>query len=475
MNRTGRALGFLVAALLASFGLRATAYGSDVEIDRAAAAARLGEAIRLRTISQQGGGIADAAAFQEFHRLLERNYPAAHAELQRAVIAQHSLLYSWGESAEPAVLFAAHLDVVPVEAAEQWAVEPFAGTVDDEFVWGRGALDDKSSLIGLMEAVEGLVRSGFRPKGRVYLAFGHDEENDGAGARAIAAELERRGERVRMVLDEGGFVLDGIIPDVERPVATVGIAEKGFLSVELRVDGDGGHSSVPPRTTAVGRIANAVARLERTPMRSRLTPVVRAQLQGLAPALPWAQRFALSQSWLFGGLVRRSLESRPETAATVRTTTAVTMIRGGVKGNVLPRQARAVVNFRILPGDSVADVLAHVKRTVADERVEIRKLGRPAEPSPASSPDSPAYAAIAAMTGEVFPDALVTPSLVVGMTDARSYEPVADDVYRFLPLRGDRDVVARIHGTDERISIDAYAGMIRFYVGLIAALDGGES
>ncbi len=442
-----------------------------VDVDATAAAGRLGAALRFPTVSLEGGGIADPAAFEGFRDFLQRTYPAVHSQLRRELIAEHSLLYSWGEARGPAILFAAHQDVVPVES-EKWKQPPFAGIVDGEFVWGRGALDDKGSLLGILEAVEHLVGLGFKPNRKVYLAFGHDEETDGSGARAISRALAERGEQLEMVLDEGGYVLDGVIPNVARPVAVVGVAEKGFLTVELSAEGGGGHSSVPPATTAVGRIARAVTRLEDTPMPGRLGPVVLAQLRQIAPELPWLQRVALSQPWLFGGLIRRAMESKRETAATVRTTTAVTVIRGGVKDNVLPRHASSLVNFRILPGDSVDAILDHVRDTIDDEQITIRIVGTPTEPSRVSSADSASYAAISRTLANAFPHALVAPSLVLGMTDARSYEPIADDVYRLLPIRLETEDIRRIHGTDERISIEAHAAMIDFYVRLLENLVG---
>ncbi len=469
-KRTGAAALVLLIALVSSGIRSAHADGPDgVAIEARAAAERLGEALRYRTISVEGGGISDADEFARFREFLRRTYPAFHAVARRELIAEHSLLYSWGDGPEAPVLLAAHQDVVPVEE-RQWTQPAFDGLVDDEFVWGRGALDDKGSLLGILEAAEHLARQGFQPARTIYLAFGHDEETDGTGARAIAGVLAERGERLEMALDEGGFVLEGVIPEVERGVATVGVAEKGYLTVELSAVGDGGHSSVPPRSTAVGRIARAVTRLEDNPMPTRLEPVVLAQLRSVAAELPWPQRLALSRPWLFGAIVRSAMDSRKTTAATIRTTTAATVIRGGVKGNVLPRRAEALVNFRILPGDTSAAVLEHVRETIADESVEIRTVGMPTEPSPVSSADSRAYVALSRAIVSEFPDALVAPSLVLGMTDARWYEPVAEDVYRFLPIRLQQRDIDRLHGVDERISIDSHARAIRFYVRLMSAL-----
>ncbi len=445
------------------------AFAEPVEVDADAAAARLAEAIRWRTESQEGVALANAEAFAGLHRQIERQFPAVHRALEREVVGEASLLYTWGKGRGNPILLAAHLDVVPVES-ELWAQPPYDGVIEGGYIWGRGALDDKSSVFGILEAVERLVAGGFTPSRTVYLAFGHDEENDGLGAAAIAALLAERGERLAMVLDEGGFVLEGIIEDLDQPLATVGIAEKGFAKVELFSQGPGGHSSVPPPSTPVGRVARAAARLEENPMPTRLEKVTELQLAAFAPEMPFWQRLAMNNTWLFKGAVLRSLDSAPTTAATVRTTTAVTMLEAGVKGNVLPREARALVNFRILPGDSVRSVLEHVEKVVDDPEVTIRVVDEPTEPSPVSSVENEGYRAIEATIVEIFPDALVAPSLVLGMTDARRYQGIADGIYRFLPIRMDEVDVDRMHGTDERISVEGYADLIRFYIRLLQRL-----
>ncbi len=471
-----KAFFFVVIAIVATGCSQTATSARRVEPGEPSAGAieRLTDAVRLRTVSEQGGVLSAAAEFRGFRELVTKHFPLTHAKLDLEIVGEHSLLYSWGPPTGEAILLAAHYDVVPTES-EEWSVGPFAGTVDENFIWGRGTLDNKSSVMAILEAVESLIAEGYEPQGRIYLAFGHDEENEGLGAKLMASALEKRGERLAMVLDEGGFVVEGIVDGVDRPLASVGVAEKGYVNVELVTAGIGGHSSIPPKTTAVGRIARAIALLEDHPMPARVIPVTRTQIERVATVMSWGRRAALSTPLISGPLIKMTLSGSPETEAMLRTTTAATLVSGGVKSNVLPREARAVVNFRILPGDTVAEVLEHVRTTIDDDAVTVGPIGEPSEASPVSRTEGAAYEAIAESIRECFPEALLVPSLVVGMTDSRRYQSIARDVYRFLPIRMAKADLSRMHGTNERISRSGYAGMIGFYRVLIPRLAGRKA
>jgi carboxypeptidase PM20D1 len=434
---------------------------------------RLAGAVRIPTVSTEDPSAFDAKAFSALHAHLEAGFPRVHAALRREVVGAHSLLYTWegtNRSLEP-LLFSAHMDVVPVEPGTeaQWQEDPFSGRIAGGFVWGRGAIDNKPAVVGLLEAVEALLAEGFRPARTVFLAYGHDEEvGGGAGAKPIAALLQSRGIRLAMVLDEGGVIGDGVLPGIAAPVALVGIAEKGFASIELSTRAGGGHSSLPPPQTAIGILAAAVARLERSPMPARLEGPTRLLFESIGPRLGFAQRAIFANLWLTRPLVLRRLEGSPTTNAMVRTTTAATVFQAGTKDNVLPSHARAVVNFRIAPGDTVAGVVEHVRRAVDDTRVEVRVAGRfSAEPSPVSPVDSDAFRTLERAIRSVTPDAVVAPYLVVVATDARHYAGLGRDVFRFLPLRLNRDDLARMHGADERIAVREYERAVRTYRRLI--------
>lgn len=434
------------------------------------AVARLARAIQFKTISYQADDEFDPGPFRELHAFLERAFPAVHTRLAKEIVADLSLLFTWrgrNPSLDP-ILLMAHQDVVPVEANTQqdWIVPPFSGELKDGFVWGRGSMDDKASLMAILEAVERLLEQGFQPERTVYLAFGHDEEVSGRnGAARIATLLAQRNVKLASVLDEGLLVTHGIVPGVSRPVALVGVAEKGYASVELTVQTEGGHSSMPPAQSAIGLLGRAVDRLERNQMPARLEGPSRELLEYLGPEMSFPSRMIMANLWLFAPLVENRFAKAPATNAVIRTTTAVTMFQSGVKENVLPTRARAVVNFRILPGDSVEDVLTHVQRTVSDSRVSISlsKAGH-SEPTRSSSSESPAFAHLSRAIRQVLPDTVVAPALVIPATDSRYFVPLAQDVYRFLPIRVVREDLKRIHGTNERISVENYTECIRFYL-----------
>src|SRR5574341_852223 len=400
------------------------------------AAERLAGSLRIPTISHEGSAAFDAEAFRALHEYLQAEFPRVHSQLRRETVRTHSLLYTWhgsNASLKP-ILLLGHLDVVPVEPAteEKWQQDPFSGRIADGFIWGRGAIDNKSAVVGTLEAVEMLLGEGFRPARTVYLAYGHDEELGGTdGAREIAALLKRRGVELEMVLDEGSVIGDGVLPGVSAPVAMVGIAEKGFVTIELSTRTAGGHSSLPPRQSAVGILSAAIARLENNQMPARVEGPTRQLFNRIGPHFPFAQRAVFANLWLTRALVMRNLEGNPTTNAMVRTTTAATIFQAGAKDNVLPSHARAVINFRILPGDSIAGVVEHVRRVIDDDRVEIRTVGAfSAEPSAVSNTDSDNYRTLERTIRSISPDAIMAPYLVVVVTDARYYSNLSKNVFR---------------------------------------------
>lgn len=472
-------------ALLPRGGLPPAPAAPPPALPMEAAVARLARALQFRTISHADPALARPEELAAFQAFLVESFPRAHAALEREVIAGGSLLYTWhGRRPElPAVVLLAHQDVVPVEDPAAWTHPPFAGTVAEGYVWGRGAIDDKQSVLGILEAVEALLGEGYVPPRTVHLAFGHDEELGGRGAQAIAARLAEATPRPLFVLDEGGFYTRGIFPGLAAPAALVGIAEKGYLSLELEARHEGGHSSQPPPESAIGILARAVAALEADPFPPRLDGPSRASFEALAPHLPFPQRVALSNLWLLAPVVARTLAADPTTASIVRTTTALTVFAAGDKDNVLPQRARAVVNFRLLPGDSVAGVTERVRRVVDDDRVTVRPLASPlpgggsevwaVEPSGGASTTSPAYVLVADAVRQAWggDDLVVAPVLFTGATDARHFEGVANDVYRFTGVTIAREDVPRFHGTDERLAVEDYRRVVAVYHHLLRGLD----
>ncbi|UCC82539.1 MAG: M20 family peptidase, partial [Gemmatimonadota bacterium] len=438
---------------------------TGIEVDEGVVAEHLAGALRFRTISHQDSTQFDGGAFRDFHAYLEETYPGVHRVCGREVVADYSNLFrcSGVDPSLSAVLLMAHIDVVPVQPGTEadWTYPPYAGEIADGYVWGRGAMDDKGLLIAILEAAELLIEGGGWPQRTVYLAFGHNEEIGGTGAAAIAELLASRGVELELVLDEGGVVTD-VVPGVDRSVAVVGIAEKGFLSVELTVHTEGGHSSMPPPQTAVGILSAAIRELEAHPVPGGIRGATAAMFDFLGPEMSFGQRLFVANRWLFGPLIERQFGASREGAAMLRTTTAATIFQAGVKYTVLPASARAVVNFRVMPGDSKDSVVEHVRRTVDDSRVEVKLLGDFTEPSPVSDVESDAFARLQRTIGQVFPHAIVAPYLAVVGTDSRYYVELSRNVYRFGPLEVGSEDLRRIHGTDERVSVAGLADMVRF-------------
>lgn len=476
-------LGLLVAVLFVN-ALRLSPDTDSVDaaptllFDSDAAVERFAASIRIPTISFETVEETDTTHFLALHDHFEATYPLVHERLGREVVGDLSLLYTWEGSdpgLEPVVLMG-HLDVVPVipGTEEDWTYDAFGGVVADGYVWGRGTMDDKISVVAIMEAVELLLADGFQPRRTLYLAFGHDEEVGGPrGAGAIAELLSDRGAPpYAFVLDEGGTIAEGLVPGVDGAVALVGIAEKGYVSLELVVEGPGGHSSMPPAETNIGILAAAISKLQDAPFPSSLDGAAREMFVSLAPHMSLSLRLVMGNLWLFEPVMEIALASDPTTAAMLRTTTAPTIIDGGVKANVLPIVARAIVNHRIRPGETVETVMARVIDVIDDPRVQVSVSAEAQNPSPVSDPAGDAFQLVARTIRETNgDDVIVAPYLVVGGTDAKYYSGSSDAVFRFLPARFEEDAMTRFHGTDERMSVESYLASIRFFHQLIRNSD----
>ena len=441
---------------------------------------RLAGAIQYPTVSVQDTSRTDTTAFLGLHAFLRTEYPNAFGGLQVETISDLSLLMAWPGSA-PAlqpVLLMGHLDVVPPGADSLWTVPPFRGVISDDTIWGRGALDDKIGVIAALEAVDRLVAEGFQPRRTLYLAFGHDEEVGGSrGASVIADTLsERLAGRLAVVIDEGGFVARGVLEGLGVPVALVGTAEKGYLTLELSAMGSGGHSSAPPELTSVGRVSRAVTRLSDRPFPSRIDGATRAMFERVGPHMSPARRMVFSNLWLFGPLLRSMLTNDAGAAALVRTTTAATMINGGVKENVLPTSSRAVVNFRILPGETTESVTEQVRKIIDDPEIEVAPVNVFFDPSPVSNSDDSMFRLLETTILETTSEdrLIVSPFLVPGATDSRYFTTISDRVYRFLPIVVGREALETIHGADERIRSENVTACAWFLYRLLSKLDGAE-
>ncbi|GAB3606833.1 M20 family peptidase [Conyzicola nivalis] len=440
--------------------------------------ARFRALVRIPTVSRLDGSQTDLAQFDLFVNTLPELYPALHGALEREFVDGHSMLYRWAGSepdGDPTVLMA-HYDVVPA-AEEGWTLPPFAaeivtggGAHGGDLLWGRGTLDDKGALVSILEAVEARVLEGFRPRHDVYLSFGHNEETTGAGAAAIVDELERRGIRPALVLDEGGAVVEGIFPGVAKPSAVVGVSEKGITSLTLTVRQQGGHASTPPRLTATGRLARAIVRLDAKPFPARFSPTNLEMISTLGAHATGPLKWVFGNLWLTRPLLLRLFARLgDETNAMVRTTQAVTQLGGSQAANALAERATATVNVRVAVGSSVADAVAHVRSAIGDDAVQI-EVEHPSEPSPVSPTTGPAWNLLARTIEQSFEGVVVTPYIQLGASDSRHFTRISRHVYRFSPFEMTAEQRGTLHAVNERIDVDTWLRGVRFYERLLGAL-----
>ena len=463
-----------------------------------AMAERLSAALRLETVSydKEDASVTEQMrrkseqALRDLHQHLERSFPLVRRHLKREVINEFSLVYEWEGSDASELPYAvyAHLDVVPAGERAGWKdatglpVDAFGGVVREGEIWGRGAIDDKQAVLGQLEAVEDLLASGFKPRRTVYLCFGHDEETGGQeGARRIAEHLYSKGARLEFLLDEGLFVISGVLPLCRRPIAMVCLAEKGFLTLRLSIDptktgptagtplpglGAPGHASMPPDESSIGVLARAVSKLEKSPFPTHFNAAHRLFSALGGAGGPWS--VVAANLWLFNPLLRLVLAAKPKTATLVRTTTALTVFKAGEKSNVLPANAYALVNHRLHPSDTIASVIARDRAVIDDPRIQI-EIEASNEPSLVSQSDHPAFRAIGATVRELFPEALVAPGLFVAGSDSKHFEAVerrapgfCPQIYRFNPIALSSEETAMFHGYNERIGVEAHAKNVAF-------------
>ncbi|GAA1947035.1 M20 family peptidase [Nocardioides panacihumi] len=439
---------------------------------------RLAALVRIPTVSHRDASLVDAEAFDRLLDTMRDQWPLLH-DLDVTRVGGHGMLVHWpGRSADRPVVLMAHLDVVPVVAAD-WSRDPFCGdVVDGEHgaeIWGRGTLDDKGCVAAICEAVETLLGDGHVPAQDVWLSFGCDEEVSGGAAEAAVDVLRERGVAPWFVLDEGGAIAHEAFPGIAAPVGVVGVTEKGVTSVTLTVTGDGGHASTPVRNGPTVRLAKALTRLDAAPMSPRLPAPTIELFRRLAPHSPLPLRALFGSAHRLAPVVSRALTlAGAEPAAMVRTTFAITTLAGSPALNVIAASASAGVNVRVMVGDTVAGVLDHIRSAVRDDTVavEVVEATEPSPVSPYSTPDEAdeAFDLLESVIGEVFPDAVPAPYVMMAATDSRFFTAICERVYRFAPFRMTRAQRATIHAADERLGTDAYLDGVQWYRRLIERL-----
>jgi carboxypeptidase PM20D1 len=432
----------------------------------------LTRAIWYKTISYGNPALFDSSQFLGFRQFLQQTYPLMHKELSPETIEGYSLLYKWtgkDTTLNPIVLMA-HQDVVPIEEStrDQWTVDPFAGTVKEGFIWGRGTTDDKINLVSICESVEKLLGEGYRPKRTVYLVFGHDEEIGGKGAKAIAARMEAMGIKADLLMDEGGIITKEKLPGMTKPVALLGTSEKGYLSLEITAQAQGGHSSMPEKETSVDLLSKALVKLRENPFPAKFTEPMQGLMEAVGPEMPFLQRMAFANPWLFKGLIASIYEKTGAGNAMLHTTLVPTIIEGGIKDNVVPSQVKATINLRLLPGDSVDAVIKKVEDIIGDKRVTVAKhKGAIAEASSVTSVKSFGYQKMEKIMKQSYPDVVTSPFLMIGATDSRHFGKVSSNIIKFSPMI---DPIG-FHGIDERVSLESYQTALWFYEQLLRNFD----
>lgn len=404
---------------------------------------------------------------------LEKSYPKVYEQTEHYEINNYGLVFRLkGENPDlNPILFLSHYDVVPAwpydreDSLDTSIQPPFSGVLVNGRIYGRGTLDMKGMLFSLMESMDNIIAKDIRPKRDIYLAFGFDEEVGGLeGASRIAEDFKSKGLYFDAVYDEGGIIsTKGSIQGIDSDIALIGCAEKGFLSARVTVKGLGGHSSMPPLQSAIGKAAIIMQRLESDQMKPMIIPIVSDFLNNVGGMMPYANRLAIANQWLLKPVLLSSLEKNNATNALTRTTTALTMMKGSDASNVLAPEVEFVVNFRILPGNSVADVRARLNKACEGFEVTIEEVSNTREASQVSPTDTRGYAVIKESIHAVFPDAVVTPYLTIGGTDAYKYETVSEHVYRFMPVALNAAEQQSIHNTNESISIENFSKMYRYF------------
>ncbi len=430
----------------------------------------LSDAIKFKTISNYDSSLVDWAEFEKFHAFLRERYPLVHKTMSITEIGEASLIYKW-EGSDPsldAIAMLAHQDVVPVDSQTEkdWENPPFEGVNDGEFIWGRGAMDMKNHLIAVMESAEALIAEGYKPVRTVYICLGHNEEvvaSPDNGAKAMAQYLEKQGVKLEAVLDEGGAILPAEIKGVVScNLAGVGIAEKGSVNYKISVSAKGGHSSQPPKHTALGHLANVIRDIENHQFKAVMPDFVYDLFTSIGKRASYPARLVFCNLWLLKPLVLKVMTKIPPAASLIRTCTAVTMAQGSPQFNVLPQKASATVNFRTMPGVTMSDVEEHIRKSVKNKNIEIEFLvGK--EASKVSPTDSRAFKTIKELCERADSKNLVAPFLVMGGTDSYNYENICGNIYRFSPFKVSTGLLLCTHAVNERLPVESVPQALEFF------------
>lgn len=449
--------------------------------------------LQIASISSEVYEETNFKPFEEFMHYLPLAYPKVYEEMETDTVNQYSLVFHWkgkNSNLKP-ILFLSHYDVVPVvgynpeeatktesifnfndavtppinKVSEDWEYAPFSGTVANGKIYGRGTLDMKCMLFSLMESANTLIEEGYQPERDIWFAFGHDEEVSGRqGALKVAAYFKEKGLTFDAVYDEGGIITSpgSVMEKIEKPLALVGVGEKGFLTLRLTVKGLGGHSSMPPAKSSLVYAAEIIEKLNTNQFPAQIIPPIAAFLNNIGGEMGFASKLAIANQWLLKPILLGTLEKSPASNALIRTTTAVTMAKGSDAPNVLSSTSEVTVNFRLLPTNTIAQTMEHVQNICKGYDVDIDVVSA-REPSNISSTDTRGFNIIKDKITQLYPDAIVSAYITIGGTDAYKYEIVSDNVYRFLPIILNGFEQRTIHNENEYISLENYGRMLWYF------------
>lgn len=440
----------------------------SVQCNEEKAVSDLAEMVRCRTVSDTDESKEDEKEFEKFEKLLPVLFPNVYRVCEFQKLGKRSLLFRWkGKDPSVSRVLMAHYDVVSVEQS-LWQKPAFEGIVEDGVLWGRGTLDTKGTLNGIMQAAEQMIKQGFVPQNDVYLAFSGNEETNGYGAPTIVKYFKEKGIRPALVCDEGGAVVDKVFPGVSAPCALIGIAEKGLCNIRFSVEGKGGHASAPPSHTAVGKLSKACTAVENHPFPARLSKPAKELFDTLGRHSTFVYRLIFANLGLFrGALDAICKKSGGELNALMRTTVAFTQMNGSKGMNVLPPYADMVANLRIMCGESVEDCVKYLKKIVADDEIGIEVVYG-MNPSNVSETEGEAWNLMKKAVSQTWKEALVAPYLMLACSDSRHYSEISDHVYRFSAMALSKEERASIHGNDERIPLEKIVRTVEFYLRLIS-------
>lgn len=472
----GSIIGALLVILVLVLVIRALAFVPEKrEIEKVApifinnekAVSDLAEMIKCKTVSSNDKSLEDESEFERFVALLPKLFPLVYEKCTLENPSDRSLLFKWeGKCHDAPTVLMSHYDVVSV-VEEDWEKPPFDGVQENGVLWGRGTLDTKGTLNGILQAAEILIAEGFVPENDIYFAFGGDEEINGSGAIAIVDLFEKRGITPGLVVDEGGAVVENVFPGVTSPCALIGIAEKGMVNIEYSVKGGGGHASSPAVHTPVGRLSAACIKVENSPFKFGISKPAMALFDTLGRHSTFVYRLIFSNLWFFGPVLNIiTKKTGGELNALVRTTTAFTQMEGSKGMNVIPPYAKMVSNHRIKEGETPESVAERIRKIVDDEKINVSIIsGMP--PSVISDTDCEAWERVKLTVGETWQDAIISPYLMLACSDSRHWGRISDKVYRFSAMALSKEERSTIHGNNEKIPFATVTKTVEFYIRLI--------